>query len=114
MSCKDNNLGEEYSAGFAAPKRKRLRDPAYLKSFRDAACIVCGARDGTVVGAHIRTGHEGGMGLKPDDDLTLPLCYRCHMDQHDNPTPEWWLEKVVKAIARRRYRTWRRDRRERA
>ena len=86
-------------------KEKRLRDRKYLDSFRDAECIVCGG-SGDVVGAHIRTGHEGGMGLKPSDNLTLPLCHSCHMSEEQSPGPEWWVEEVVKRIARRRYLDW--------
>lgn len=86
-------------------KEQRVRDRRYLDSYEGQECIACGSTYG-VVGAHIRTGHEGGTSLKPDDSLTLPLCAYCHADQEKHPGPWWWLESVVKAIARRRYAAW--------
>ena len=82
----------------------RIRDRAYLDSLHAALCIACGATPCDP--AHIRAGLEGGTGLKPGDDLTLPLCHTCHMDQEAHPGPEWWVENVLKAIARRSYRRW--------
>lgn len=89
-------------------KEKRHRDRKYLDSYRDATCIACGSDYG-VIGAHIRTGNEGGMGLKPSDFLTLPLCFSCHQDQENNPGAEWWTNHVLKAIARRRYGKWKNE-----
>ena len=94
-------------------KIKPIRDRKYLDSYRDAACYACGAHDGTVVGAHIRHGHGGGMGLKPGDDMTLPLCAKCHAGQGNGEVAFW--DKVyghdginrAKAAARRRYQLWR-------
>ncbi len=45
------------------------------------------------------------MGLKPPDDLVVPLCRHCHMAQECNPGPEWWA-KMVKNMARRAYEEW--------
>lgn len=99
-------------------KHKRLRDRKYLDEYAHATCLVCGSDYG-VIGAHIREGHEGGLGLKPDDDLTLPLCFRHHAEQTASPGPQWWIEHVfpfvlmaadagwkldqVKSLARQRY-----------
>lgn len=98
------------------PKNKPIRDPAYLKSFRDAACYACGAQDGTVVAAHIRHGLAGGIGMKPDDSLTLPLCGGCHALQGASEVKFWGLIyrkatyaegiDLAKEAARRRYRRW--------
>lgn len=85
---------------------RRLRDRKYLDSFQHAACCCCGVADRTVVGAHIRTGHEGGIGLKPPDDLVLPLCGTCHADQEASPGAVWWIERVLKPLARKRYEAW--------
>lgn len=89
------------------PRFKELpvRKKAYKDSFRDQPCISCGRR-GTTVGAHIRTGMEGGTGYKPSDDLIVGLCFHCHGDQEANPGPEWWVQHVLKPIARRMYRQW--------
>jgi len=85
------------------PKQHHVKDKNYRKSFKDESCWSCGTNDGTVIGAHIRKGSNAGMGRKPSDDLVLPLCFRCHSDQEDNPGAEWWLENVLKPIAQRRY-----------
>ena len=61
-------LGERRLANFREPP---LRDRAYLDSFRDRACDACGALDGTVVAAHIRTGEHAGKGVKRGGDDTL-------------------------------------------
>jgi hypothetical protein len=42
-------------------------------------CCVCGRSD--VQCAHIRKGTNGGMGLKPTDNYTVPLCCGCHAEQ---------------------------------
>lgn len=88
------------------PKAERIRDRKWLNAHRDFACAACGASDGTVIPAHIRAGHEGGAGLKPGDDLVIPLCHACHMDQEAHPGADWWLENVLKPQARRRYQFW--------
>lgn len=88
------------------PKQIHIKDPKYRKSFSGAVCWGCGASDRTVIGAHIRSGSNAGMGRKPSDDLILPLCSGCHADQEANPGPEWWLENILKPIARRRYESF--------
>lgn len=30
----------------------------------------------------MRIGTGGGMGLKPGDNFTVPLCFGCHSEQH--------------------------------
>ena len=32
--------------------------------------------------AHVRTGTNGGMGMKPGDMWTISLCRNCHSEQH--------------------------------
>lgn len=88
-----------------SPKPERIKDKKYRKSFAGAMCWNCGRADGTVVGAHIRWGQEGGIGLKPSDDLIVPLCFVCHRDQEASPGPEWWAD-MVKNMARRLYDGW--------
>ena len=98
------------------PKTTRIRDRKYLDSFRGAACWACGAQDGTVVAAHIRHGMAGGMALKPDDSLTLPLCAGCHAMQGASETKFWQVVyskvkyaegiDVAKEAAIRRYYKW--------
>ena len=82
----------------------RIRDRKYLNSIHGQECWSCGKAES--VGAHIRVGNEGGTGLKPSDDLVVPLCNDCHMDQEANPGPMWWVENVLKPIARDRFEQW--------
>lgn len=32
--------------------------------------------------AHVRTGTDGGIGIKPSDKWTISLCKTCHAEQH--------------------------------
>ena len=89
---------------------KRIRDPAYLKAFKDKTCIasdngidVCSA---PAIPAHVRIGQEGGTGLKPGDDLVCALCDRHHKEQHHTNESWFWIERVFKPGLRRNYRAW--------
>lgn len=85
---------------------KRIRDRAWLRALaKNCKCAACEADDDTIIAAHIRWGSAGGTGLKPSDDLVVPLCHKCHIDQEANPGPEWWAE-CMKSAARRAYRAW--------
>jgi len=60
-----------------------LRSKRYLAAAKDQACVYCGARDGTVVAAHL-TGYRAqefgkGKGVKCHDILTADLCSKCHV-----------------------------------
>lgn len=90
-------------------KVKPIRDKAWLQAHRDMACIVCGRQgQGDVVAAHIRFGNEGGTGLKPSDDLVIPLCYQHHTELDSNPpdVARWLVKYVLKPLLRRRYEEW--------
>ncbi|WP_025899089.1 DUF968 domain-containing protein [Sneathiella glossodoripedis] len=86
----------------------RFRDPAYLKSFKGAACFACGIIDGTIIAAHIRPGWYARS--KPHDFWTIPLCSRCHAIEGKNPTKFYaalgYTIKQIKRIAYSRYRSW--------
>ena len=90
--------------------RAKINDKEYRKSYASATCgasrngiDLCGL---PAVGAHCRTGEHAGMGTKPSDDLTFPLCNDCHMEQERTPGPQWWVQNVLKPQMRRRYREW--------
>lgn len=57
------------------------RDPVHLAAIRMLPCLACG-RDPCGEAAHVRMGSLAGMGRKPPDRLTVPLCHECHMTQH--------------------------------
>jgi len=89
-------------------RKPPLRDKDYRRSFKGEMCWNCGRMDDTVVGAHIRWGHEAGIGQKPNDDLIVPLCAACHREQESQPGPAWWAN-CLKAMARRQYEAWKRQ-----
>lgn len=64
-----------------APKVKR-RCPSHTKWVGEHACCVPGCIGRPIEVAHVRTGTNGGMGLKPTDDWTISLCQAHHAEQH--------------------------------
>jgi len=67
----------------AAPQ---IRSAGHLQWIRGHCCAACGTAGdmlrGKIEAAHVRTGTDGGMGLKPGDNWTIPLCAHHHRDQH--------------------------------
>jgi hypothetical protein len=45
-------------------------------------CSVRGCRRGPIECAHVRTGTDGGAGLKPSDKWAISLCAFHHREQH--------------------------------
>lgn len=89
----------------------RIKDDKYRQSFKSAGCFSCGLIGNTTVGAHIRHGLAGGMGLKPCDSLILALCADCHSEQHEDGERQFWADRgytmgSIKKIAKERYRGW--------
>lgn len=64
-----------------APKVKR-RCPSHTKWVGEFSCCVPGCAGRPIEVAHVRTGTNGGMGLKPTDDWTISLCQEHHSEQH--------------------------------
>lgn len=66
-------------------KAARERNEKHLALIRKCPCVSCGKDQGCDA-AHIRQAAPGkppiGMGLKPDDKFTVPLCHDCHLRQH--------------------------------
>jgi len=62
----------------------RQRNEAHLGAVRLLPCLVC-ARS-PVEAAHIRMSAPGkpnaGIGARPDDSATVPMCHEHHMEQH--------------------------------
>jgi hypothetical protein len=57
------------------------RNRKLLDLARGQACVMCGARDDTIVAAHSNLGEHGkGMGLKADDCMSAWLCMSCHSE----------------------------------
>ena len=91
------------------PQRARKRDPAHLARVAQLSCLACGARPVHV--AHIRYADAWygkgitGIGIKPDDKWTVPLCPRCHRDQHSHGERDWWEAHRINplTVARKLY-----------
>lgn len=48
-------------------------------AIQDKAGHTC---NGKIEAAHVRTGTDGGMSVKPSDTWTIPLCGEGHREQH--------------------------------
>jgi hypothetical protein len=57
------------------------RSPAHRQWVRGHACSACGAL-APIEAAHVRTGTDGGTGIKPSDRWVISLCRDCHHNQH--------------------------------
>lgn len=88
----------------AAPVRKkklqmgrqpRERDEAHLQAIRQCPCVKCGI-DPAGEAAHIRITRAGkpiaGIGNKPSDCWTAPLCHDEHMEQHRVGEVSFWAD----------------------
>lgn len=64
------------------PKVKRMRCPAHLAWVRTFACSVPGCAGKPIEAAHVRTGTDGGVGMKPGDQWAISLCSMHHRKQH--------------------------------
>ena len=77
----------------AVPKGQRQRDPRralkHLAFVRSLPCLSCGAGAPSEA-AHVRSGTDGGMGAKPSDRYSLPLCGACHARQHRQGELTFW------------------------
>lgn len=65
------------------------RNASYLEFIRQLPCIACSTQAG-VQAAHVRMAGDGGIGLKPSDYRAVPLCARCHGEQHQHGEATFW------------------------
>lgn len=72
------------------PRRSR----GHLDFIRGLPCCVCGKAPRSEA-AHVRSGTDGGMGLKPSDKFTVPLCSRHHREQHQVGEVSFWASRNV-------------------
>jgi len=80
---------------FYIPKRRKaqplgmretpqLRSDPHLRWIRGHECSVIhsGGCEGKIEACHVRTGTDGGMGVKPSDNFSIPCCSGHHAEQH--------------------------------
>lgn len=80
-------------------RQPRQHDKTRLAFIRRQPCMICGTTR-SVEAAHVRAGYpeagwrSTGMGEKPDDRRTLPLCAEHHREgpkaQHAANERRWW------------------------
>lgn len=76
-------------------KRPREKNDKHLDFIRSLPCAVCGNNIETEA-AHVRSWHDGyakrltGIGEKPSDKWTVPLCSRHHREQHSIIETTFW------------------------
>lgn len=76
-------------------KRPREKNDAHLDFVRALPCCVCGDNTATEA-AHLRIGNldygkrHTGFQEKPHDMWALPLCGRCHREQHRGKELNFW------------------------
>src|SRR6267142_6520378 len=63
------------------PKPNLHRRLQHLDFVRQLPCVACGKAPPSDA-AHVRTGTDGGVGMKPGDRYAVPLCAACHTKQH--------------------------------
>ena len=63
------------------PKPDRRKRTRHLAFVRQLACIACG-KAAPSEAAHVRSGSDGGAGMKPSDRYSVSLCTSCHELQH--------------------------------
>ena len=63
------------------PKPNLHRRLQHLDFVRQLPCVACG-KAAPSDAAHVRTGTDGGVGMKPGDRYAVPLCACCHAKQH--------------------------------
>lgn len=77
------------------------RSPAHRAWVRGFACCACGST-AAIECAHVRSGTDGGTGIKPSDVWCISLCRDCHARQHVVGEPAFEREHRIdmKALAR--------------
>lgn len=85
-------------------RRPRVKDEKYLAWIRSYSCLLC-ENNVEVEACHVRLEdplvdkRETGMGEKPDDRWTLPLCGYHHRDQHRGGEQQFWNRHRVNPIS---------------
>ena len=81
----------------------RVHDARHLAFIRQLPCITCRNPHETEA-CHIRYSDarygkvNPGIGKKPDDKYTLPMCGRCHRRQHAGNERNFWLLHQIDPI----------------
>ena len=74
-----------------------IRSKKHLKFINSLPCCNC-SKPSPSEAAHIRAQSDGGTGMKPSDNRTVPLCHECHREQHNVGEYWFWKERLEDAI----------------
>jgi hypothetical protein len=78
----------------------RQENGQHLEFIRSLPCVCCRNNIETEA-AHLRAGHRAygkrptGKQQKPDDMFALPLCGRCHREQHSGNEEMFWAKRDI-------------------
>lgn len=84
-------------------RQPRVVDPEHLAFVRALPCCVCG-NDIETEAAHIRFADPRaykrpvGKGERPDDTWAIPLCGKCHREQHRMSEPRFWASAGIDPV----------------
>ena len=84
-------------------RRPRQFAPDHLAAIRRLPCIACLDNISTEA-CHIRYSDSriakvnAGIGQKPDDKFTVPLCGDCHRKQHTGSERKFWASHGIDPI----------------
>lgn len=85
-----------------AGRDPRQHDRGHLAAIRKCPCVICG-REPCGTAAHVRMTAPGkpnpGIGAKPHDRYTVPLCDKHHKVQHGMGEAKFWQGVRIDAIA---------------
>ena len=71
------------------PQPNLHRRGQHLAFVRQLPCVACG-RAAPSEAAHVRTGTDSGVAIKPPDRYAVPLCADCHAKQHRVGELSFW------------------------
>jgi hypothetical protein len=79
------------------PKPELRRRPHHLAFVRQLSCVACG-RAAPSEAAHVRTGTDGGLAVKPSDRYVVSLCTTCHAKQHCIGELTFWAKLRIDPV----------------
>jgi hypothetical protein len=72
------------------------KNKKYLQFVRNHPCCYC--RNPEAVAHHVRERGNCGVGLKPDDYWSVPVCVDCHDKAHRNELPVDFKRIVIELL----------------
>jgi hypothetical protein len=81
----------------ALPEPKRRRDKAHLRFVASQPCIVCGRQPSDP--HHLRFTQPRALGVKVNDEFTVPICRGHHRQLHQAGNEiAWWKKLEIDAL----------------